>query len=282
VFNGNTNEHSSAEIAALMTGREIIMPENTDTSCAAQKALEIGHVNALSDRGYLALNDLNLTVHGGEIVGLAGVSGNGQRELAEVINGLRRVGKGTITFFGNDITNKTPKEIIKAGMGYIPEERNTEGIVPPFSVKENFILKDAGAKQFTKGIFQDKTAITENAAKLRTEFDIRCPSTDVAAGTLSGGNIQKVILAREITRRPKFLVAVYPIRGLDLGAAQFIHEQLLAKRKEGLGILLISEELDEILALSDRIAVIFKGHIQQVLQRSEADSRKLGMLMAGV
>jgi len=282
VFNGNTNEHSSAEIAALMTGREIIMPENTDTSCAAQKALEIGHVNALSDRGYLALNDLNLTVHGGEIVGLAGVSGNGQRELAEVINGLRRVEKGTITFFGNDITNKTPKVIIKAGMGYIPEERNTEGIVPPFSIKENFILKDADAKQFTKGIFQDKTAIAENAAKLRTEFDIRCPSTDVAAGTLSGGNIQKVILAREITRRPKFLVAVYPIRGLDLGAAQFIHEQLLAKRKEGLGILLISEELDEILALSDRIAVIFKGHIQQVLQRSEADSRKLGMLMAGV
>jgi simple sugar transport system ATP-binding protein len=282
VFNGKTNEHSSAEIAALMTGREIIMPENTDISCTAQKALEIGHVDALSDRGYLALNDLNLTVHGGEIVGLAGVSGNGQRELAEVINGLRRVEKGTITFFGNDITNKTPKEIIKAGMGYIPEERNTEGIVPPFSVKENFILKDAGAKQFTKGIFQDKTAIAENAAKLRTEFDIRCPSADVAAGTLSGGNIQKVILAREITRRPKFLVAVYPIRGLDLGAAQFIHEQLLAKRKEGLGILLISEELDEILALSDRIAVIFKGHIQQVLQRSEADSRKLGMLMAGV
>ncbi|MCH3907850.1 MAG: ABC transporter ATP-binding protein [Sphaerochaeta sp.] len=282
VFNGNTKEHSSAEIASLMTGREIIMPENKETECSNIHALEIQHVNARSDRGYLALNDLNLTIHSGEIVGLAGVSGNGQRELAEVINGLRPVESGTITFFGKDITNKSTEEIIKEGMGYIPEERNTEGIVPPFSLKENFILKDSTAKRFTNGIFQNRASIAQNATTLKKDFDIRCPNTDTAAGTLSGGNIQKVILAREITRKPKFLVAVYPIRGLDLGAAQFIHEQLLAKRKEGLGILLISEELDEILALSDRVAVIFKGHIQQVLPRADADSRKLGMLMAGV
>jgi len=282
VFNGNTKDHSPSDIAALMTGHEVVMPQNKEKGTLQAEALVVKNINVRSDRGFLALNDLSLSVHSGEIVGLAGVSGNGQRELAEAINGLRHVESGTITFYGQDITNKTPHDVIKEGMGYIPEERNTEGIVPPFSMKENFILKDSSAQTYNKGIFLNKKIIAQNASRLRKDFDIRSPNTEIAAGTLSGGNIQKVILAREITREPKFLVAVYPIRGLDLGAAQFIHEQLLAKRKEGLGILLISEELDEILALSDRVAVIFKGHIQQILPRSEADRRKLGMLMAGV
>jgi simple sugar transport system ATP-binding protein len=167
-------------------------------------------------------------------------------------------------------------------MGYIPEERNTEGIVPSFSMKENLILKDSGHDEFSKHAFLKNKAIDKNAEDLRVKFDIRSPNISVAAGSLSGGNIQKVILAREISRRPKFLVAVYPIRGLDLGAAEFIHKQLLEIRREGVGILLISEELDEILDLSDRVAVIFKGRIQKVLPRKDANRRSLGILMAGV
>jgi len=167
-------------------------------------------------------------------------------------------------------------------MGYIPEERNTEGIVPPFSMKENFILKDSGDPHYASRSFLRLKEIDRNADRLREEFDIRSPDTRVAAGSLSGGNIQKVILARELSRAPRFLVAVYPTRGLDMGAAEFIHKRLLAKRAEGMGILLVSEELEEVLDLSDRIAVIFKGRIIDTLDRDSADSRKLGVLMAGV
>ncbi|MGH0052941.1 MAG: ATP-binding cassette domain-containing protein, partial [Sphaerochaetaceae bacterium] len=217
--------------------------------------LDIRNLNVKSDRGFLALKDLNLTIRSGEIVGLAGVSGNGQRELAEAINGLRKAESGEIQFFGENIVNKSPYHIIKAGMGYIPEERNTEGIVPSFSLKENLILKDTEREEFSRHAFFKNKAIDKNAEDLRIKFDIRSPNISVAAGSLSGGNIQKVILAREISRKPKFLIAVYPIRGLDLGAAEFIHKQLLEIRREGVGILLISEELDEILDLSDRVAV---------------------------
>ena len=167
-------------------------------------------------------------------------------------------------------------------MGYVPEERNIEGIVPSMSIRENLVLKDVGRAPFScAGVISNKS-IDKNAQALREQFDIRCASVNAAAGSLSGGNIQKVILAREISRGPKFLIAVYPIRGLDMGAAEFIHKQLLALRDQGVGILLISEELEEIINLSDRIAVIFKGQIQRTLGRGEATQRKLGMMMAGV
>ncbi len=285
VFEGNTHEHSPpSDIAALMTGHEVDLPLNEEPACEGVPVLDIKHLNVKSDRGFLALNDLNLTIYSGEIVGLAGVSGNGQRELAEAINGLRKVESGEIQFYGENIANRSPPHhIIEAGMGYIPEERNTEGIVPSFSMKENLILKDTEHDEFSNHSFLKNKAIDKNAEDLRVKFDIRSPNISVAAGSLSGGNIQKVILAREISRRPKFLIAVYPpIRGLDLGAAEFIHKQLLEIRREGIGILLISEELDEILDLSDRVAVIFKGQIQKVLDRKDANRRSLGILMAGV
>ena len=167
-------------------------------------------------------------------------------------------------------------------MGYIPEERNIEGIVPPFSIKENLVLKDVTKKPFSSHAIVDRKAIDSNAEKLVKDFDIRCPGINTAAGTLSGGNIQKVILAREIERNPKFLIAVYPTRGLDMGAVEFIHKQLLATRSKGVGILLISEELDEIMDLSDRIAVIYKGSIQKILDHNEATRERLGILMAGI
>jgi general nucleoside transport system ATP-binding protein len=282
VFQGTTSEHSSADIAALMTGHEVNLPVNEAPACALGPMLQLKNLKVRSDRGFLALDDLSLYVCKGEIVGLAGVSGNGQKELAEAINGLRKVESGQIFFDGKEITNQNPAQVITAGMGYIPEERNTEGIVPSFSMKENFILKDSTSEQFSKNFFLKKKAIEKNANDLRDQFDIRSPNIEVAAGSLSGGNIQKVILAREISRNPKFLIAVYPTRGLDMGAAEFIHKQLLQKRNEGVGILLISEELDEITNLSDQVAVIFKGKIQKVLPSSEASRRRLGILMAGV
>jgi simple sugar transport system ATP-binding protein len=282
VFKGNTIDHSSSDIAALMTGHEVVLPHNDAPACTLGPMLQLRNLKVRSDRGFFALDDLSLYICKGEIVGLAGVSGNGQKELAEAINGLRKVESGTILFDGRDIANFNPAQVIAAGMGYIPEERNTEGIVPSFSMKENFILKDTESKQFSSHTFLKKKVINETAEKLRTEFDIRSPNTDVAAGALSGGNIQKVILAREISRNPKFLVAVYPTRGLDMGAAEFIHKELLKLRNDGVGILLISEELEEITNLSDQVAVIFKGKIQKVLPSSEASRRRLGILMAGV
>ena len=234
-------------------------------------------------RGNMVLNKLNLTVRAGEIVGLAGVSGNGQRELAEALTGLRVIDSGEVTLDGVSLVGKSPKQIIAQGMGYVPEERNIEGIVPSMSIRENLVLKDIAKAPFSRaGVLINNKQIDKNADEMREKFDIRCSSVNVAAGSLSGGNIQKVILAREINRGPKFLIAVYPIRGLDLGAAEFIHKQLLALRDSGVGILLISEELEEIINLSDRIAVIFKGQIQRTLGHGEATQRKLGMMMAGV
>jgi simple sugar transport system ATP-binding protein len=282
VFQGDTIDHSSSDIAALMTGHEVVLPHNDAPACTLGPMLQLRNLKVRSDRGFLALDDLSLYVCKGEIVGLAGVSGNGQRELAEVINGLRKVESGQILFDGKDIANFSPAEVIKAGMGYVPEERNTEGIVPSFSMKENFILKDNQSETYSSHSFIKNKVVEEMANQLREQFDIRSPNIDVAAGSLSGGNIQKVILAREISRNPKFLVAVYPTRGLDMGAAEFIHKQLLKLRNEGVGILLISEELEEITNLSDQVAVIFKGKIQKVLPSSEASRRRLGILMAGV
>ena len=282
VFEGNTADYTSKQIAALMTGHEVKTTENKEEPYDGKTALLIKDLCVKSDRGFYALDHFNLEIKEGEIVGLAGVSGNGQKELAEVLNGLRKIESGTYEFFGSGLANKTPREVITYGMGYIPEERNIEGIVPSMSIKENIILKDSEEKKFSKKHILQHKIIEDYSNSLREKFDIRCPGINTAAGSLSGGNIQKVILAREIDRNPRFLVCVYPIRGLDMGAAEFIHEQLLALRKRGVGILLISEELEEIMNLSDRIAVICKGRTQKVLSRGEATSSRLGILMAGV
>jgi len=208
VFEGSTADYTSKQIAALMTGHEVEVNANTDEPSKGEDSLVIKDLCVRSDRGFLALDNFNLSIRSGEIVGLAGVSGNGQRELAEVINGIRKVESGTITFQGKQIQNLTPGQVIATGMGYIPEERNTEGIVPSMSIKENIILKDSESEAFSKNHILKNSIIEDTAGRLRTEFDIRCPGIHTAAGSLSGGNIQKVILAREISRKPKFLVCV--------------------------------------------------------------------------
>lgn len=282
VYSGKTADHSAADIAALMTGHAVNLSLNRPTMHVGPEMLIVDDLCVRGDRGNLALNHLNLRVHVGEIVGLAGVSGNGQRELAEALTGLRAVEEGSILLDGIPLQGKSPAQIIGCGMGYIPEERNIEGIVPSMSIRENLVLKDIGTPSFShRGLLRRK-AIDKNAEELCGTFDVRCPNTETVAGSLSGGNIQKVILAREIARNPKFLIAVYPIRGLDMGAAEFIHRQLLDLRDRGVGILLISEEMEEVLDMSDRVAVIFKGKIHRILNKYEATQRMLGILMAGV
>ena len=282
VFQGPTTEQSPADLAALMTGREVVLPHNEGRAQGGAAILEARQLQVRGDRGHLAVDGLDLSLHAGEILGLAGVSGNGQRELAEALTGLRPVAAGGIRFLGRDCTHTGVAARIAAGLGYIPEDRHHEGIVPAFSVQENLALKDFATRRFSVGGLLRLRALADHAAGLRRHFDIRCASTAAAAGSLSGGNIQKVILARELAREPRALVAVYPTRGVDLGAQEFIHAQLLARRAAGGGVLLISEELEELMNLSDRIEVIYKGRILKVLPSAEATRERLGLLMAGV
>lgn len=282
VFSGSTSDQTPASLAALMTGHEVNLPVNNCCEECGEEFFSVRKVRAKSDRGFYALDGIDFSIRKGEILGLAGVSGNGQRELAEVIAGLRSVESGSVSMPGFELTNKSPREIINAGLGYIPEDRNTEGIVPSFSIKENLVLKDFASDEFAAGPFLNLKKQEANAEKLKEAFDIRCPSVATAAGSLSGGNIQKVILARELARNPKVLVAVYPTRGLDMGAEEFIHKSLLDMRARGTAILLISEELDEIMNLADRVAVIYKGKILKILPSHEATRRSLGLLMAGI
>jgi simple sugar transport system ATP-binding protein len=282
VFQGATADHSPAEIAALMTGHEVVLPRNECADGCGKTLLAVSELRAAGDRGHAALDGLSLEVRAGEIVGLAGVSGNGQKELADVLAGLRKATGGSFSVDGVELLGKTPREIIDSGFGYIPEDRHHEGIVPSFSIRENLVLKDFAAAAFRAGPFLRIARTEKNASDLIGRFDIRCPSAATAAGSLSGGNIQKVILARELARNPKVLVSVYPTRGLDMGAAEFIHNRLLELRRAGCAILLISEELEELMNLSDRIAVIYKGKILRTMDAHEATRAKLGELMAGL
>ncbi len=282
VFNGRTANHEPSELAALMTGHDVTLPRNEGSGLQGQPLLSVKNLCVRGDRGNLALDGLELELRAGEILGVAGVSGNGQREFADALAGLRPVESGEIRFEGRDLANRSPREIIASGMGYVPEDRQTEGIVPSFSVKDNLILKDFASRNFSRFSFLRRKDIDRNAEALKERFDIRCPSINTATGALSGGNIQKVILAREIARGPKALVAVYPTRGIDMGAQEFIHSQLLERRREGIGIVLISEELEEVMNLSDRIAVIYKGKILKILPAVEATRERLGILMAGL
>jgi ABC-type uncharacterized transport system ATPase subunit len=281
VYEGPQGERSSAELAALMTGKEVNLPRNEDLPLVAEPSLVLRNLSVRGDRGHLALEGLNLDLCPGEILGLAGVAGNGQRELADVLAGLRPKESGTVHLGGLELTALDPRRIIEAGVGYIPEDRHYEGIVPGFSIRENLVLKDIGNAPFSRGGFLSPKAISDHATALRDRFDIRAAGVHVAAGGLSGGNIQKVILARELTRNPRALVAVYPTRGLDLGAIEFVHRRLLDLKRAGCAILLISEELDELTNLCDRIAVLC-GELVDTVPARTATRRSLGLLMAGL
>lgn len=270
------------KLAEMMVGRPITLEYDRPPAQMTDDRLAITGISALSERGDLGLKEVSLNIQGGEIVGLAGVSGNGQRELAEAIAGLRPLTGGRITIAGQDVTGKPPATVTSLGLSYIPEERMVDGAIREFTVAENLILQDHGRKPFARAkILMNFRAIIQACKNAIRAYEIKTPATDTPIKNLSGGNIQKLILARELARQPKVLVAAQPTRGVDIGATEYIHHRLLDERAKGTAILLISEDLDEILALSDRIAVMYEGKIVGIVPRERVDIQQLGAMMAG-
>jgi len=273
---------TKASLAQMMVGREVTMkPYRVDLE-PGDARLVVRNLHALSNRETPALRGTDLAVHSGEILGLAGVSGNGQSELAEVITGLRPLTEGEVFLEGKDITGIKPGQRTELGMAYIPEERMKDGMIQEFTVAENMILRDHQDEPFSRRGLLFLKIIAEYADNLIKRFRIKTPSRETMIKSLSGGNIQKAVVARELSRNPRVLIAAQPTRGVDIGATEYIHALLLEQRQEGLAILLISEDLDEIMALSDRIAVIYEGQIMGVVDGKEATAEQLGLLMAGV
>ena len=271
-----------SELARLMVGRPVQMvPDRPDVQLG-DTLLEVSDLWVHGDRGDDAVAGMSFGVRAGEILGLAGVSGNGQSELAQAIAGLRPAQQGTVRIAGTDITGRHPRRVRDAGMSYVPEERMRDGVIGMFSVAENLVLLNQGSAEFCRRGFLRLGAIREHCADLVTRFDVKTPGLDVPTSNLSGGNIQKLILARELSAGPKVIVAAQPTRGVDVGAGEYIHSQLVAQKAAGCATLLISEDLDEVLALSDRIGVMYEGRLMGVLDRAEATVERLGLWMAGV
>ena len=283
----NVGTHPTAEmtkpaLARLMVGREVILQYDIPRLQPGEARLQIESVWVAGDRNQDALRGVSLDVRAGEIVGVAGVSGNGQRELAEALAGLRPVRQGRILLNGRDVTHGSPSMRMKAGQAYIPEERMRDGVIKEFSVAENLILQDHGDAPYSRNTFLDFNAIETRSAELVETFNVKTPTLDTPLKNLSGGNIQKLILARELSRQPQVLIASQPTRGVDIGATEYIHRRLLSQREAGTAILLISEDLDEIRALSDRVAVIYEGAIVGVVDGRTAAAEEIGLMMAGV
>jgi len=279
----NTPETSPRELARMMIGREVVFSQTKATSDAARRevALELRDVSADDDLGLKALHNVSLSVHQGEIVGVAGVAGNGQRQLAEAVSGARPRTGGGVMVKGRSLRSGDPEDAIVHGVAHVPEDRLGTGVSPSLSIAENLILKShRQAPMSTRGVLRHDR-IRRNAQELIKRFAVAAPGPDTPTRLLSGGNVQKVVLARELSSNPAVIVAANPTRGLDVGATEVVRELLLEAAGKGVGILLISEDLDEILLLADRIAVIYEGRIVGVVSRSTADVQHLGLMMAG-
>ncbi len=277
-----TSETTKQDLANWMVGRDIAFAPDRGNVELRETRLQLDSVFCGSDRGTPGLRGVSLDVRSGEILGIAGVSGNGQRELAEIITGLRKVASGHISLEGNDVTGLPAAELTDRMLSYIPEERMRDGMIKEFTIAENMILREHQKSPFSRAGFLNLPAIYRYTDDLIGKFNVKTPSRETMAKDLSGGNIQKVVLARELSRHPRAIVAAQPTRGLDIGATEYVRGRLLEQRQAGAAILLISEDLDEILALSDRIAVIYEGQIMDVLEREDATPKKIGLLMAGV
>ena len=276
-----TREVTRGELVKMMVGREVKSLAPLPMK-AGQVRLKIEGLRAMGDRDTETLCGVDLEIRAGEIVGLAGVSGNGQRELAQCLAGLRKLTAGTITIDGQDMTHVSLRKRMETGQAYIPEERMRDGAIREFSVQENMFLHEHASPEYTHGIFMDFGKMSARARELVNEFAVKTPRLDTPLKNLSGGNIQKLIMARELSRRPKVLIAAQPTRGVDIGATEYIHQRLLEQRDAGTAILLISEDLDEIRTLSDRIAVMYEGRIVGVVERDQATVEQIGLMMAGI
>jgi simple sugar transport system ATP-binding protein len=273
---------SEEQLAAMMVGREVMLVVDKEPARPGAETLEVEDLVVLDDRRTIAVDKLSLTVRAGEVLGIAGVQGNGQTELVEALTGLRRVESGHVRLLGAEVTGATPRTILETGVAHVPEDRHRHGLVLSYPIADNLVLSTYHHQPFAHGIVINTEAIEQNAQQLVKEFDVRTPSTLTLAASLSGGNQQKVVVAREFSRPIKLLIAAQPTRGLDVGSIEFIHNEIIRQRDEGVAVLVVSAELDEILALSDRIAVMFKGKIIATIPAAEATREGLGLLMAGI
>ncbi len=282
-----TSETSPREIASLMVGRDVLPTVHKPPPRIGEPIVVIRDLHVQSDLGVEAVKGIDLEIHGGEILGIAGVEGNGQTELVEALTGLRPATSGSATLkaldllAGNSTVKTSAAKVREAGVAYVPEDRRERGLVLPYTVANNLILGLEDSPKFSRGGILNFSKVRSWARGLVPRYDIRPPRTDIPAGNLSGGNQQKVVLAREFSEDPLLLIAAQPTRGLDIGAAQFVHERLVEKRDSGTAVLLVSAELDEILALSDRIAVIYEGEIMGIFDAGESNEEQIGLLMTG-
>ncbi|WP_338012179.1 ABC transporter ATP-binding protein [Paenibacillus beijingensis] len=275
-------ETSEREIAQLMIGKEIVLERKEREAAGTKPLLEVRGLDVYADQGRKALNQLNLEVKEGEIVGVAGVAGNGQKELAEVLNGLREWKQGSIVFGGQEWKKATVRGAIEAGISHIPENRMKSGLAGSLGVTDNLLAKSYRGKERSSFGFLRSAGNRAWSQQLVEQFDVKTPGLDTPVRQLSGGNQQKLLFAREITHNPKLMVAVHPTQGLDVGATDGVHRLLMDLRAAGSGVLLISEDLEEIMQLSDRILVIFNGRFIGEMSHDEADTERIGLMMAGI
>lgn len=275
-------ESTDRSLAAMMVGREVVLQVEKKAATPGEPVLVVDKLTVRDDRGLTVLNNVSLEVRAGEVLGIAGVQGNGQTELVEAITGLQTTASGTVTLLGQNITARSPRTITEQGVAYIPEDRKGTGLVLGYSITDNMVLSSYYKPPFTQHMTLNDAAMRENAETLINTFDVRTPSADTRAGSLSGGNQQKIIVAREFSRTNTLLIAAQPTRGIDVGSIEFIHRSIIAQRDAGVAVLLVSAELDEVLALADRIAVMYHGEIVGTLTAAEATREQIGLLMAGV
>ena len=274
-------DSTSEELAEMMVGRAVSFKTEKIPANPKDVVLSVKDLVVNENRGVPAVKELSLDVRAGEIVGIAGIDGNGQSELVEAITGLRKVESGNVIIKGVDMTNERPRKITELGVGHVPEDRHRDGMVLDMTIAENIALQTYYKEPFSKHGFMNYNKLNEHARELMAEFDVRAASELVAGGALSGGNQQKAVIAREIDRNPDLLIVNQPTRGLDVGAIEYIRKRLVAERDKGKAVLVISFELDEILDVSDRIAVIHDGKIQGILDAAQTNKQELGILMAG-
>lgn len=277
----NTKDTNQEEIASMMVGRKVIFEIEKEPLNLGKTALKVEKLKAFNNKGLPAVKNISFEVKEGEILGFAGVEGNGQTELVEVITGLRQASGGKIFLYDKDVTNYSPRSIREEKIAHIPEDRRQRGIILNYTVAENLILGSHYRPLFNKGLVLNFTAINKHANNLIKDFDIRPSDKDNFLKSLSGGNQQKVIVARELYGEPRLLIAAQPTRGLDVGSIEFVHQQILNERDKGKAILLISADLEEVLTLSDRIAVIYEGEIVDILDPKKTDENEIGLLMTG-
>ena len=272
---------TEASLASLMVGRDVVFEVPKGPANPGASMLRVDSVVVTDDRGLPTVDGVDLEVRAGEILGIAGVEGNGQRELVEAIAGMRPSLRGRIEIDGHDVTTWRPRQVTALGVGHVPEDRAKHGLVGTFSVADNLMLNRYNRAPFSRRLVFRRHAIAENARDEVKAFDVRTPSVGTPAGSLSGGNQQKVVVARELSGDVKLLLVAQPTRGLDVGSIEFIHSEIVKLRDAGAAILLVSAELDEILALSDRIAVLYRGRVAASMDRADATREGLGLLMAG-